>query len=68
MLRETKWDPQLVSRASVVPEPGEKLRLIIDNRHLNSQSRDVIYPLPIMEEKNWDEGQNVLWSIFDLDD
>ena len=41
---------------------------MIDYRHLNSQIRDVIYPLPIIEDKILDEGQNVLWSIFDLED
>ena len=40
----------------------------IHYRHLNSQIRDVIYPLPIIEDKILDEGQNVLWSIFDLED
>ena len=66
MLREAKGDPQWVSGAFLVPKPGRKRRLVIDYRHLNSQIRDVIYPLPIIEDKILDEGQNVLWSSFRL--
>lgn len=68
MLREAQGDPQWISRAFVVPKPGGKWRLVIDYRHLNSQIKDIIFPLPVIEDKILGEGKNVLWSIFDLED
>ena len=61
-------NPQWVSRAFVVPKPGGKWRLVIDYRHLNSQIKDLHFPLPNIEDRLVEEGKNVLWTIFDLED
>ena len=69
MLRAAQEDnPEWVSRAFVVPKPGGKWRLVIDYRHLNSQIKDLQFPLPNIEDRLVDEGKNVLWSIFGLED
>ena len=69
MLRAAQEDnPEWVSRAFVVPKPGGKWRLVIDYRHLNSQIKDLQFPLPNIEDRLVDEGKNVLWTIFDLED
>ena len=67
MLQEAV-NPQWISRAFVVPKPGGKWRLVIDYRHLNSQIKDFTFPLPYIEDKILEEGKNVIWSIFDLED
>ena len=41
---------------------------MIDYRHLNSQIKDLPFPLPNIEDRLVDEGKNVLWTIFDLED
>ena len=59
---------QWITQSFVVPKPREKWRLVIDYRHLNSQIKDFTFPLPYIEDKHLEEGKNVIWSIFDLED
>ena len=56
------------ARAFVVPKPGGKSRLVIEDRHLNSQVSDDPFPLPVIEDMILSQGKNALWSVFDLED
>ena len=67
MLQEAV-NPQWTSPAFVVPKQGGKSRLVIDYRHLNSHIKDFTFPLPYLEDKILEEGKNVIWPFFDLED
>ena len=68
MIKEAEGDPLWIARAFVVPKLGGKWRLVIDYRHLNDNIVNITYPIPIIEDRIVEEGENALWSIFDLED
>ena len=51
-----------------MPKPGGKWRLVIDYRYLNSQIDGEQYPLPVIDDIYLKQAENVIWSIFDLED
>ena len=56
------------ARASCVPKPGGKWRLVIDYRYLNSQIDDEQFALPVIDDMFLKQSKNAIWSIFDLED
>ena len=64
----------LSAQAFLVPKPADPLsgekqwRMVVDYRHLNSQTKDDPFPLPLIENLIMRQLPNRSWSIFDMQD
>lgn len=60
------------AQAFIVPKPPKlgvkQWRLVVDYRYLNSQTKELPFPLPLIENLIGQQSLNRIWSILDLED